>query len=316
MNYEEFCIWVESRLKEQYEEDVHVEIQSMRKNNGVIQEGLLIIREGCNITPTIYLKEFYQMYENGMEPEMVLERLQVVYEINKAETNLDFSFFKEFNKVQDRIAYKLINREDNEVLLKEIPWVPLLDLAIVFYCILPEHILSNGTILINHGHCKDWGVNGERLYSIAKENTPKLCPPQILDMKRMLQTWERIEQDEMEDTEDGISDAIWKPVCLETLELSERREESMFILTNAMRNQGAIAILYDGILKQLSEKFGSDLYILPSSIHECIIISAEEEDARDGLEQLVYRVNHSRVAKEERLSDHVYRYGRETDEIS
>lgn len=90
----------------------------------------------------------------------------------------------------------------------------------------------------------------------------------------------------------------------------------MFILTNALRNQGAAAILYDGILKRLSDKFGSDLYILPSSIHECIIISAEEEDAREGLERLVCRVNHSQVAKEERLSDHVYRYERKTDEIS
>ena len=116
MNYEEFCIWVENRLKEQYENKARIEIQSVRKNNGVLQKGLFIIREDCNITPTIYLREFYNMYEDGMDPEEVLKRLLAVYEANKTGANLDFSFFRDFNQVQDRIAYKLINREDNEAL--------------------------------------------------------------------------------------------------------------------------------------------------------------------------------------------------------
>lgn len=312
MNYEEFCIWVKNRLSEQQDKDVRIEMQSVRKNNGVMQEGLLFIQEGSNVAPTIYLKEFYHMYENGMDPETVLKRLQVVYEINKAETNLDFSFFEDFAQVQERIVYKVINRENNKDLLEEIPWVPLLDLAIVFYCILPEHIFSNGTILINHSHCKLWSVDEKKLFSIAAENTPRLCPPILLDMKKMLQIYESMEKDE---TGSSNLEELWKPVCLENLKLSGEKEEYMFVLTNEKRNQGAIAVFYDGILKALSDKFESDLYIMPSSIHECIVISAEEKDSRGELENLVYKINDSRVAKEERLSNHVYRYIREKDEV-
>ena len=316
MNYEEFCIWVENRLKEQYEDGVRIEIQSVRKNNGVLQKGLFIIREDCNITPTIYLREFYAMYEDGMEPEEVLKYLLAVYEANKTAASLDFSFFKDFNQVKDRIAYKLINKEENEALLKEVPWMPLLDLALVFYFILPEHFFTNGTILIKHSHCEGWGVDEKQLFSIAAENTPKICPPLLLDMKAMLQLWESMAGGKIEAGAESLLKSIWQPVSLESLELSERkREEYMFILTNEMRNLGAVAVLYQGVLKKLSEKFQSDLYILPSSIHECIILPAEEKESKEELEALVYRVNHSQVAKEERLSDRVYCYLREKDEI-
>lgn len=311
MNYEEFCIWVKDRLNEQQNKDVRIEMQSVRKNNGVMQEGLLFIQEGSNVAPTIYLKEFYCMYENGMDPETVLKRLQVVYEINKAQTNLDFSFFEDFSQVQDRIVYKVINRKNNKALLEEIPWVPLLDLAVVFYCILPEHIFSNGTVLVNHSHCRAWNIDEKKLFSIAEENTPRLCPPILLDMKKMLQIYESMEEGE---TDGSALEELWKPVSLENLEFSDKKEEHMFVLTNEKRNQGAVAAFYNGVLKSLSDKFESDLYIMPSSIHECIIISAEE-DSREELEGLVYKVNHSRVAEEERLSNHVYRYVREKDQV-
>lgn len=316
MNYEEFCKWVENRLKEHFKEKAHIEIQSVRKNNGVRQKGLFIIREGSNITPTIYLREFYNMYEDGIEPENVLKVLLAVYEANKAETNLDFSFFKDFNQVKERIAYKLVNREDNEGILKEVPWIPMLDLALVFYFILPEDFFTSGTIMIKQSHCEEWGVDEKKLFSIAEKNMPELCPPLLLDMKAMLDAWESLANMELDSNTEELLKNLWQPVNLESLELSDRkREEYMFILTNEKRNLGAAAIRYDGMLKKLAEKFQSDLYILPSSIHECIILPADEDEADKELEALVGRVNHSQVAKEERLSDRVYRYVREKDEI-
>lgn len=316
MNYKEFCEWVAARLREQYEEGVRVEMQSVRKNNGVMQEGILIIREDCNVTPTIYLKEFYAMYENGMEPEEILERISAVYEENKSECSLDFSFFSDFDKVKKMVAYKLINKKDNEALLKEIPWISVLDLALVFYCILPQHIFMNGTILIKNSHCEDWGVDAKELFGVAQENTPSLCPSLLLDMKVMLQVWETMENEISDDSLMCMQEKLWSPVNLEKLDLSEREsEECMFLLTNKTRNQGAVTIFYKGILKKLAEKLESDLYILPSSIHECIIMPMGDKAVKEELEGLVRRVNRTQVIREERLSDHVYCYLREQDEI-
>lgn len=316
MNYDEFCKWVESRLKECFEEGVHIEIQNVCKNNGVQQKGLFIIRENSNITPTIYLREFYNMYQDGMEQEEVLKYLLAIYELNKTEGNLDFSFFKDFDQVKDRIAYKLIGKKENEALLKEVPWIPLLDLAVVFYFILPENFFTDGIILIRKFHCEEWGVDEKKLFSIAKENTEKLCPPQLLDMKEILNMWDSLENGENKEETERLLKNFWQPVSLEDLDLSDRkREECMFILTNEKRNLGAAVILYQGLLKQLSEKFQSDLYILPSSVHECIILPADEEEAEESLGGLVSGVNHSQVPEEERLSDRIYRYVREKDEI-
>ncbi len=316
MNYKEFCEWMSARLKEYYEDGARIEIQSIRKNNGVMQEGLLIVRKGCNITPTIYIKEFYTMYENGMDPEEILKNVVAIYEDNKAEASLDFQFFMEFNNVKGMIAYKLINREENGALLEEVPWISVLDLALVFYCILPEHIFSNGTILIKNSHCKQWGVDAADLLGIARENTPLLCPLLLLDMKTMLGIWEAMEKEKSKEVWECMLKRLWSPVDLEKLEISDRRrEERMFLLTNKMRNQGAVAIFYKGVLKRLSEKLESDLFILPSSIHECIVLPMGEEAVKEELENLVRKVNRTQVMEEERLSDRIYRYLRNEDQI-
>lgn len=317
MNYKEFCKWVEVRLKEEYgEEGTHVEIRSVRKNNGVVQDGIFIRGKDSNVAPTIYLRDFYTMYENGMEPEEVLEKIVAVYEENRRESDLDFSFFRDFEQVRERLAFKLVNKEDNQELLKEIPWIPVLDLALVFYCILPEVFSINGTILINNSHCADWGVDAEALYAAAKENTPRMCPPLLIDMKEMLRIWERMRMGEEPGQSEELQERLWKPVNLSEADFTKRKkEECMLILTNELRNLGAGVIFYNGVLKEISKKLESDLYILPSSIHECIILPAGEETGKRELEELVQRVNRTQVIKEERLSDHVYRYIREKDEI-
>lgn len=317
MNYKEFCKWVEARLKEEYgEEGTYVEIRSVRKNNGVVQDGIFIRGKDCNVAPTIYLREFYSMYENGMEPEGILEKIMAVYEENKREKDLDFSFFRDFEQVRERLAFELVNKETNKELLQEIPWIPVLDLALVFYCILPEVFSINGTILINNDHCKDWGVDAEALYDAAKENTPRMCPPLLIDMREMLFVWERIRTGEEPGQAEKLQKRLWKPVNLSKVDFSQRKkEECMLILTNELRNLGAGAIFYNDLLKEISKKLESDLYILPSSIHECIILPVGDETGKNELEELVQRVNRTQVLKEERLSDHVYRYIREKDEI-
>ena len=90
--------------------------------------------------------------------------------------------------------------------------------------------------------------------------------------------------------------------------------DTMFVLTNDTKVNGAAAILNDDIRQEIAEKVG-DFYMLPSSIHETLIIPKDAGMEFKELEQMVQEVNQKQVAPGERLSDHVYEYDAKEHEL-
>ena len=90
--------------------------------------------------------------------------------------------------------------------------------------------------------------------------------------------------------------------------------DTMFVLTNDTKVNGAAAILNDDIRQEIAEKVG-DFYMLPSSIHETLIIPKDAGMEFKELEQMVQEVNQTQVAPGERLSDHVYEYDAKEHEL-
>lgn len=304
MNYEEFCIWMKERLEEMYGDRMRVELRTVRKNNGIVLDALTMISERCNLSPTIYLNEFFLQYENGMLPEDILERIKAVYENVKREENIDFDFYTNYEIVQERIACKLINKKANEALLKEVPWVPMLDLAIVFYYLLPEYVFVEGTILIRNEHCENWKVTAEDLLQAARMNMDRLCPIRLYDMHTLLKVWSQ----DMCDGSVCDRESFWVPIEPETIETSCFAEMQMYIITNEKRNLGAINAFRGDVIKRLAIRLNCDIYVLPSSIHECILVPIYGNVRKDELGKMVREVNASCVEQEEVLSDKVYRY--------
>ncbi len=69
-------------------------------------------------------------------------------------------------------------------------------------------------------------------------------------------------------------------------------------------------MLYPGILEAVSEKLGYDLFVLPSSIHEIILLQAENSSRHKELAEMVAQINQTELAADEVLSSHVYYYSR------
>lgn len=102
-------------------------------------------------------------------------------------------------------------------------------------------------------------------------------------------------------------------------EWDSSREMPLYVLTNSQGMYGASCILYDGVLEQAAEQLGSDLYVLPSSIHEVILLPAKGEGINSvkALGEMVASVNCSgNVADEEVLSDDVYYYDRVKQQLA
>jgi hypothetical protein len=82
----------------------------------------------------------------------------------------------------------------------------------------------------------------------------------------------------------------------------------MYVCTNVNKCNGAGVIFYKDFLKNISEKVGTDLYIIPSSIHEVIIVPANDKIDSELLKSMVPEVNETEVTVTEVLSNHVYLY--------
>jgi len=290
MKFEEFTKAVKEKLQENLGESYKVEIQQVRKNNDVLLCGLTIHSKETNIIPTIYLEAFYELYKNDMPMEKIIKKIFNTYKESLPRENIDMNFFKDFEKVKDRIVYRLIHGERNRELLKDIPHIPFWDLAICFSYAFHSEELGDGMILIHNDHMENWNVNHSQLMQLAEVNTPRLFPAAFY----------------------GINEVL-KQMHVD-IDLSECVDEQLYVLTNRKKIYGAATILYPGTLGFVAEQLKSDFYILPSSIHEVLILRKErfQELQQEGkfLHKIIRDINYVELAAEEVLSDYPYFYDR------
>lgn len=322
-NLKEFCTTVLNGLTEFYGDGVKITLQEINKNNGVKLNGLVLFKEPINISPTIYLEGFYEEYKKGKSIAQVILEIQKMYEKFKKECPINMDFFKDFEKVKKRICSKLIHFEKNKELLQTIPHVPFLDLAIVFYFSMENELIGRGTVLIGQNHVDLWGVSIEELHQVASENNEILYPEELINMGDLLQEFcdDFLEEQINDLLQQDLEEEEAKEQAEEALEgfLSEAREEDMqlpmLILSNSIRQYGAISMAYPKVLQRIANEKNSNFYILPSSVHEIILVPELGQTER-GLKEIVSEVNQTQVAPDEYLSDTIYYYDRKKDVIS
>ena len=283
------CAAVEKELGREF----RAEVKEVRKNNGILLHGLLISSKGETVVPTIYLERFLEAYESGMPFKEVVNRVLSAYRESSA-GRIDMEFFKSFEDVRDRICYRLIGRKGNEELLDGIPYIEFLDLAICFYYSYHGEQLGDGTILIHNSHMEMWETCTAELFGLASRNTRKLFPWECRSLDEVLR--EMADSGEGADMEDPV-DAL----CTDL---------PMKVLTNSRKTHGAACILYPGVLDGVAQEIGSDFFILPSSIHEVILLPVTGNEDHEKLKEMIREVNSTQVAPEEVLSDTLYRYDR------
>lgn len=297
MTYQEFKTSICHTLQNELGNQVSITIQDIMKNNSTHMDGLTILAAGCNLSPTIYLDPYFTQYQNGRSFHAICQDILQMYEESKVSSRIDVSFFTEYDKVKSHIVCKLVNFERNRELLTDVPHFRFLDLAIVFSCLLESDSTGNATILIHQQHLSYWNITKDDLYALALQNTPTLLKYDLRNMTDILK--ELLSNEDIEDFPTP-SDAI----------------VPMYVLTNQHKLNGSVCILYHNLLKNFADRLNSDLYILPSSIHEVLLIPAHTSDSYDTLSDMVREVNTSQVSTEEILSDHVYYFSRETCQIT
>ncbi len=281
---------VEVRLGKGYD----VREMVVEKNNGVKLEALVVRRDGRKLSPTIYLQSFYDRYSDGESIKDCSKSFVESYYDALPPADPDVYFYNDFETVRERICYKLISAKRNAALLEKVPHVPFLDLAIVFYYPLEADMFSNASILIRDSHAENWGTCTEELMREACRNTPKVMPVRFSKMCDVLSEM----NPEMKDYPypDEIS--------------------QMYVLSNEYMHFGAAAIMYPEMLDEISDKLDSDLFIIPSSVHEVIVIPEGLIKDREYLMDMIFEINRTQVDPQDVLSDWLYRYDRSERKVT
>lgn len=296
MTYQEFKRNTLHAISTKLGSSYRVALQDIIKNNDTHLDGLTILSENSNISPTIYLNYYYEQYLNGKSLSCIYEDIMLSYHKNAPKKNIDITFFTNFEKVKDHIIFKLVNYERNKELLSKVPHIRYLDLAVVFNCFVESHTDGYATILIYEHHMSYWNLTVDELYALAMRNTPRLLRYQLQDMADVLTELFKIERPD------------W---------LSENFEPiPMYVLSNDSKINGSGCILYEDLLSHISAEIDSDFYILPSSIHEVLLIPVKHASSYAELSAMVQEINDTQLSREEILSDHVYFYCRHTGKVT
>ena len=264
-------------------------------NNGVKLTAIHITENDRNITPTIYIDDYYQRFREGMELEVIVADIMSIYRSARKRKQFDVSAFSELDVMKETFSFKLINYEKNKELLEDVPHLIFLDLAIVFYAVVEMPEYGYGTILIHNEHLAIWNITKEQLVKMARENAPKILPCHVTSMSELIKKV-------------AAGDDIYRHI-------EDSGMPSLYILSNTNGTLGAAVMLYPRVLADFATACGSDLVILPSSVHEVILSPARDMDDMDRLNEMVCEVNKTQLRQEEILADHVYYYDRRNDEI-
>ena len=309
MTFEEFKQEIADNIKDhlpdQYQ-DSTIQLNTVQKNNEAL-DAITITSPDSNVSPTIYLNSFYEDYQNGQDMDTILDHIADIRVEHEVSQDFDVSKITDFDQVKDHIAARVVGIEDNSDLLDQRPHAVMDDLAVTYCVMLGEDANGSMSVPITNQLMETWGVTQEELHDLAKANQDELTPSTFKSMNEVMA--EMMIPQMMSDM--GVD----RETAQEMIESMMPPEDKMYVLSNEQKLNGAAALLDDKMMDQIAEKVGGDFYILPSSVHEVLIVPADAGMDLKDLEAMVQEVNETQVAPQDRLSDHVYQYDNDTHEV-
>lgn len=259
LSLEDFMQEVKEKLQKRYK-NLKVFTSENIKNNGTKVYAVTIVNRASSVSPCTNVEGYYKKFESGeCDMEEIIMDIAEVYEKNVLNHDFAVHVFSNYDNAASHVRGRLINTEKNTELLKEVPHREFLDLSLIYVVELEyeeqKRVLS---MRINNEHIKFWGVTEEDLYSQVKNN-----------------------MDEMDESSFCSMEEVFKEMIgsggEEVLEDLSGAYPPMYVLTNKRRLNGAVEILDAKVLRRCADVFGKDFIVIPSSIHECLLVPVSEE---------------------------------------
>lgn len=292
----EFANEIKGRLEDIYV-GADIQVTEAVKNNDNLLIGLTFRNMGESLSPQVYLNDMYESFVNGKRniDEITLLVQRVFNEqIDKPWISLDADSLRNWESIKDKVIVKLFGIENNEEYLSDAVYMPVCDnLAEVVFVMFDRQESGVLTSKLTKSLFESLNITREELFDVAIKNTMREFPAKIMGMSEMIR---RITGSD----EFGLS----------------REEEILYVLSNDIMVNGAATLLYNNVLRDFCVRFGTDrVIILPSSIHEAILVLPDTLLDKDELKRMVMEINDTVLSVEDVLSNDAYIYRLEDDQI-
>ena len=287
---EQFVADVKDRLAEQGA-DVKVSVNEVNKLNESY-EAITVTPEGSNIGVNMSIEKFYDAVQDGTPYDSVVDKaVETIGRGIEQRPDIDVAALTDYSQMKEKLAMEVVSAEANKEMLENVPHQNMEDMAVVYRFILSSDEEGRASVLVTNQILENMGVTPEQLHADAMENAPQIKPAEIKGMSEVMAEMMGIEQAEMM----GIV-----PM--------DPKDEQMFVATVPDKVHGAGVLAYQDFMDQAAERVGGDFFILPSSIHEVLIVPDNGKMDLKDLENMVKEVNATQVAPADKLTDSVYHY--------
>lgn len=297
MDVREFTKTVREELPDFLPDDVYedliIEDVEISKMNDQRLHGLIFRVKGSDAAPTLYIDDLHERHENGEDLGYLLVELANRYEGARhapAPPDVDLTW----DRVRENLSVRLIEKQRNRDFLRERPYVDVGNgLALICDINMGEDRGGDWRVNINRSLLESFGVDTESLFAEALNRAPEIEPPVLTDMGQ----------------------ALFSPDKVNLLEgdihIAPEDLGNMYVLTNEAGTFGAAALFYPDIKEKTAEILGSGYYVLPSSVHEVILVPEAAGINEKELCDMVKQANRTVVEPQDVLSDNVLHYDRD-----
>lgn len=285
MDYKEFVDWVAEDLRAKFP-DALVMAQQVDKLQEGSYYGICVKPKESRVGVSLDLAAAYAQLEFGIPYEETLD--DIVKDVQtgiRKRPNLSVNNLGDYSSMKEKLMVQVIPMAGNENMLAKIPHTKCEDMAIVYRFVLDINDRGMTSSSVTNSMLDGYGITKEQLHADAVENAAEKFPVKLRNMNEMMA--------EMM----GIAP-----------EMMPEQEPEMYVVTNNKNVCGASCIFYPGFMEQAAEKIGGDFFVLPSSIHEVLLLPVREPSDIKELESTVREINQAEVEPKDRLSNSVYHY--------
>ncbi len=285
-------------LPDEISNTAEISFNEIVKNNDQKLIALSIHEPGIDISPNIYLNGFIEQYSEGIDLDDIMSSITEMYmKYRDPEVKgFDIGDITQFDRVADRLVTKIVNTELNKEFLSVVPHKEFGDLSVFAQIRLDEMNDSVASITIRQDILDRWDVSLDEVIDKATDNDLKITEPRLIPMDKVI--------DSMRATYEIDQESF--------LPEDDDRMIPMYVLSTTDKVNGAKLINQQEILDEISDYLHANLIILPSSIHEAIVIPMDTSTMDlNELSMMVKSINSEVVSKTDVLSDHPYVYSKD-----
>lgn len=306
-----------SGLREYGEHNVVVKETERIKPNDTRVYGLDLRREGSQCGSLVYIDDLFERYTKGEDFDILMDEVTercisgLVCAAPPEVTDPDLSL----ENIRSRLTLRLLSVKRNTSYMKDKPYIDVGNgLALIASINCDESVASEWRIAVTDSLLEEIGCDRETLLTAALANTMELEPPVLMKLKDALTSRLEGGRGAYNYFQDKCIGAGRTKKC-ELKKCDPSQCQDIYILTNKSMFQGAAVLFYPETMKKVAGFLECGFSVIPSSVHEVIIVPDCMILDRFALRSFLVTGNNHFVEAGDILADAIYHYDPETDSL-